>query len=627
MFKSKLLLLCIVVILVISIKSTRALVQSEYESLISLLNKIEQNTTTYNELNICDFQACQKEEPDCINYFLCDDDNDRITDLNIKGEGNISLSANDFNFPLLKFLSIDSFNVETDFLYLLNTKAPLINTLQCSYCNISSIRIGTSYNTLYLNHSNFQGSLNLSSIINITNLYLYDDVVWVNDIVPSDIINTYYMKFKTSIFPDLTYFNSLESISIYPTSNEIDFSNLNKAPHIMDFEFKRDKKESLSIRLPQSLVNYKPSMELKSSFWKFHSENINWILDEPIDFSKTYIKLFESRDGTIKLNNQESKFPFSKGTLISTLKINNANFNEIDFNVLVNTQSSNFQNNNISMQVGNITLTDYQIDINIDQNKIYGPVPNWFCNLDISFANNQFQGDLPSCYTCFLNNALIRDKVKGNSFSNYNDDMTPSQYPPCKTLVIHYYLLAHVNPNSTLYSLDTLYVFYVFGHDLGINSNIKIAQDDGFGLFSIKMLKPNEIYFVELNEYNYKKLKNISNTFHDKGPLTITFVDPGITIMMNVSNVLDGEILEWNSTLLDPFMYDHENPSTKMPIETSTPSPTNTPPPQQGTSTSPASYEYSNETIDLGPKLSLAPLFSPSLISIISLSLVILILL
>jgi len=288
---------------------------------------------------------------------------------------------------------------------------------------------------------------------------------------------------------------------------------------------------------------------------------------------------------------------------------------------LVNCKSTNLENNNIDLEIKqNITLLEYNGNININNNKFYGLVPLWFCNLDITFSNNHFQYQLPSCFTCFLNNPLIRDKVNGNNFTNYKDDMTPSQYPPCSSLTLHYYALAKVNPKSTMYLYDTKYVFYIFGNDLGIQSNIEIKERG----FTVKMLKPNEIYFIELDDISYAKLRNISL-------LHVTFVDPGVTLVLDISKVVS-TILEYNSPLLDPYVYDHNNPPIRIPL--STPSPTPTPhlpqPSSSETTTTSSPYEptsntntSSEEVIGKYSSVSISFILSPRLHFILFLTLIV----
>eukprot|EP01132_Coremiostelium_polycephalum_P003583 gene3583-4463_t len=83
----------------------------------------------------------------------------------------------------------------------------------------------------------------------------------------------------------------------------------------------------------------------------------------------------------------------------------------------------NLSNNQLR---GELPLESNNISFILDNNFYYGSIPESYCLTESSFANNLFNGTVPSCYLCYLDDT--RDIIKGNNFLNYRDDDPPK---PC----------------------------------------------------------------------------------------------------------------------------------------------------------------------------------------------------
>jgi len=331
----------------------------------------------------------------------------------------------------------------------------------------------------------------------------------------------------------------------------------------------------------------------RNNIWALESTNIHWTTPTPLDFSKGNLTSFTINSGSFKSLN--GYFPITK---VNSFGFNfyapQSSYKSIDMNVLRKMDQVDLSDNQIYMELSDfyeLVFTDllfkpydpnYQqrdeAGLIISNNKFHGIIPNYFCYLWVKFNNNEFTGELPSCYTCFLNEPSMYSRISGNKFSNYQDTMKPSEYPPCTTINIHKALVADPPPGLPAIN-DWKYIFYIIGQDFGIASTITAEVTGSANTYQFLPFKHNEIYAIPLNEQNYQ-------IFKASTAMKVTFVAPNIIFNLNIANVFNN-IYQSNSPLITTF-----------PNGTSTIVPTNPPeaPTTGSTTNNPTTSNTGNPT-------------------------------
>jgi len=537
------------------------LLDEEWTRLNVLFNKIGKPLTNYTNSTIC-----QTSFVTCFEY--------KVLNLRLNGDGTQSLLASDFEgFLKLDFLQIINFNVGNQFL--VDLKNTTIENLNCHNCKINQILPNPKKIYLYLDNNDFQGKYNLSSVLKFKSFHMtsnnFDDVEWINDVVtpPPFSWNHYYfgLSLYTNTFPNI---NTLQlfQLSLYLTPN---------------FTYSQDVIENFNSSAiyfygkGEAHFPFLSSLGINSNVKKeIYSIGVNWSLSHPLDLSSKPLTTLSFKGGGLIYTTNRNEFPFSKLPSTMDFLVMKGNYSNLDINVVRAVLSVDFSNNLVSQQLpDNITfdnLSDklawpYNMDnpsseyfdsfLNIKNNSFYGTVPNWFCNLHMNFSFNQFSGNLPNCYACYLKDPVIRYKVIGNHFDNYNDQMTPSQYPLCDSIKISNIYLT--TPDLAVYSRSK-YNLFIVGEDFGVYSKvIGNIKNHNYNI-TFSTVRFNTIYSAPIGVLDFNAIKNSKM-------ITITFLTPNVSIDISLEGLAD-KIIPYDSSFLLPF------PNGNPPKPTKTPKPT-----------------------------------------------------
>jgi len=575
--------------IIVSIINAEPLKQDEYNKIISLLNKAGVSVSGKTINNICD--SVGKE-------IMCNGSGSIYVIRLLSGTGVLSLVANDFTgFPELDYVSLKGYKLENQFLKDLNTANIRVSSLSLDNCGITNI-VPCHYTRLTLNNNPLVQNQNMTSFNNF-NYFEYSsgvsNIIWNNDLTELHWVRLSELHLLTNSFPNFTLFESTKII-IYVTPDFSDWTNVETISNeILSVEFKNNNPNQMFLTFPShfaSLVIQSTTLFATNS-WSFASTKINWTTPTPLDFSKGNLTSFTINSGSFK--SLDGYFPISKvnsqGFELSAIS---SSYKSVDMNVLRKMSQVDLSGNGIDMELSDfseIVFSDllfrpydseyqpkYEKGLIISNNKFHGKVPNYFCNLWVQFNNNGFTGELPSCYTCFLNETRMYSRISGNKFSNYQDTMKPSEYPPCTTIKINKFLVADA-PLDVPPFYGWKYIFYIIGEDFGIDSTINAQITGSSNKYSFVPFKHNEIYAIPLTEQKYLIFKAAT-------AMNVTFVAPNITFNLNITNVFD-TIYQYNSPLITPF-----------PNGTSTIIPTNPPeaPTTGSTTNNPTTSNTGNPT-------------------------------
>ncbi|KAF2071469.1 hypothetical protein CYY_007222 [Polysphondylium violaceum] len=598
-----------------------ALNQQEYTAFMTIANKIGYDVSVETVDTLCVSTPGRKFVLLCSNFG----NEQRITTLLLQPGATLqTFQASEFPFPKLNTIRANSMNFGNNFIVEIYTYAPLLKTFECSYCFIDQI-LSNSYSSdpniyfyYYPLYSNMSGTHSMTNILGFngfSNENSKDDCNFVTEKTQKRTISNSDLTLYTASFPDLQYYTSIETIKIIPNKNfpSGPIENIQNLTQTAQIHFLNNLlPTTLSLVFPETFETfeqniYSPnSMRPKEKIWKLFSDKIDWSFERKMDMSKTRLEILEIKNGNFSLADGSGEFPISvfNTTALTNLVITNSNLKQVNFDNLTKIYSVDLTSNQITMEVPEVTLysddasawtTFYpyynvtrngigQVAMVLDKNQFYGSIPSWFCNVMISFKSNNFSGELPPCFACYLKDPVVRTRISKNKFSNFNDSMTAADYPPCTTIAINNF---YISDGFSSFGFKGKYFVHIIGQDFGVSSTIK-------GTFSslptkeyvLTALKHNEWYMIQIpDDAALESIKTSES-------LNITFVTPGISIILNTTKMFDN-IYPFNSTYVQaPFP---RNPALPIPTEAPTNPPT-TSTTTSSTSSNPTTSSTSNPT-------------------------------
>ncbi|KYR00602.1 tenascin C [Tieghemostelium lacteum] len=149
--------------------------------------------------------------------------------------------------------------------------------------------------------------------------------------------------------------------------------------------------------------------------------------------------------------NINGKIPFENfAPSVLALSLNNLSISEYP-GLPLNIVDVNFSGNNFTSLPRFSAINSNILFLNLSNNKIQGTLSAEYCKFKVDLSNNQFTGQLPSCLLCYVNHQSTKILIKGNQFSNYNDNDTT--YPPCNSVI-------NLTSNFTKLTMDSIYQNY-----------------------------------------------------------------------------------------------------------------------------------------------------------------------
>ncbi|KAM9983138.1 hypothetical protein ACTFIZ_005744 [Dictyostelium cf. discoideum] len=115
-------------------------------------------------------------------------------------------------------------------------------------------------------------------------------------------------------------------------------------------------------------------------------------------------------------------------------------------------------------------------------NKLYGAIPQSYCNVITDFSYNTLTGEIPNCFTCYFNDtdSLVKNKFANNKFTNF------ATQGPCTTM----------KPNLLVNGTTLI----LYGESLGFNG--KIIRTNATGTTTFTMIQPSSYFTLNLRTTN-----------------------------------------------------------------------------------------------------------------------------
>ncbi|KAF2073119.1 hypothetical protein CYY_005560 [Polysphondylium violaceum] len=503
------------------ISGNSAIPQTQFDAFIALANKASLDTSSRTIDNVC----------------LWDDDliqchADTITFLSLNFTlAQTTVSPSEFAFPNLTDLNLKSTKLTDNFAnILLRDYCINLSSLSLINCDLQNITI-TERRLINLNidENPLSNVQNLSSV-NHPNFFSAkgtqnEFTQWVNDLPSTSFFDG--LDIKTSKYPDLSTFDSIQFLNIEPSSK------------LTQNEFKLPKKIGYSIgfRNNQSLLKFPTLIGSDGHSFHFYLSNISFYVTEPLDLSRYPFSIISIDDSTF--SHLDGSFPISK---FNTLKMEHFQMTKkkgnlaLDFNVLKTLPVALLYYNeftstipsNINFYDGDLMATPindvfYKNRLDISSNQFTGPIPKWFCNVKAKFSNNKFNGQLPSCYTCHLNLSSTWDAIFQNNFENVQDGMSMGQYPKCTTMKVDQVFISSNTEQGQLYN------FNIKGTDLGWeNGTVTILGVQ----FEVTAYKYSEWFYIPVGFGIVDDSLRIGNT-------ALVKFQTGPTFEFDISNIFD----------------------------------------------------------------------------------------
>ncbi|KAF2076611.1 hypothetical protein CYY_002097 [Polysphondylium violaceum] len=576
-------------------------------------------SSIYNKINVT--PAFNTYQNGCLNENITCANDGTIWSLNLFGKDNARAVASDFTFKKLNTLSLTSIELSNEFLYDLksNFSSPNVPPTYITLNNCSITSLPKDITFLYsvdLSNNNLSSPQNLSNVVGFTIFKFTSndtemDLKWISGQETISYSNTIELSILTSSIPSIIDFSRirLTKIKLILTKH---FNSFNGIENYTEFKTIEIAKQSDQFSLP--IFNFPTSLvtnPYQSTSWNLISDGLHWNLSEPLDFSIPNCKIgqFVVTNGALSVGGKLT-FPISKPNLkgangISVyqfrIDLTNTKLFEVDFNLLKNTRYSLLAYTGITKSIPFIfpiyetdfivtgkVRRDYnepQLDLDLSNNGFHGNVPYWWCNLVVNFSNNLLGGILPPCYACHIGDQKVRDMVKGNWFTNYNDLVMPT----CSTVNITSFFYGTLNPK---YLDNTMYgVLYIIGDDLGINTNITGTVDNSDLSFSFMPLKQNEIYFFySVGNAHALAVKNSTK-------MTITIPSSNSTFVFSTKGIYD-TVVSYLDPRLKLFPDDPKNPPTS--TSSSNPTTSSSSNPTTSSTSNPTTSASSNPTTSGG---------------------------
>ncbi|KAK5574633.1 hypothetical protein RB653_009886 [Dictyostelium firmibasis] len=451
--------------------------------------------------------------PDYCLYLTCNSETGAII-------GSLFLFANSANYTpngakisksdLIEFSSVSSlllegFSVENEFFFY---KLPNIGSL--SYVNLKgTIEINQTlpaYMSLYidcpgLDEKNFKLSY-ISSETESLQIFGGNIIMEVDPPIPNK-LRTFYLSTKN--LPDFKNIPLdiliIQVVDGFNTSSLESFNRI-RASTITFIDQTKDN----SLVLPSEFLRTRYYSTLKIYSDSFRTNFLAPIDNEPIDLSNiTYYYLYFQNAGNLFNIQKDSKyvFPILTGNKTAVLKFANGKISQIEpLSQFGKGRTISVTYSGISGGLGLYNGTNKQL-YDFSNNYITGTIDESWCNTELIIYNNEMNGTIPSCYTCYFKYALhyyqfnvniYYDAFKGNNFTNLDINIECTTFAP-------------------QIQKSTMGSFYVYGKDIGFYGD-KYLINDTINCISYKIIEFGKKYecmlpLYSLTQVNYFKINFI----------------------------------------------------------------------------------------------------------------------
>ncbi|KAN0008745.1 hypothetical protein ACTFIU_009474 [Dictyostelium citrinum] len=427
-------------------------------------------------------------------YIQCNADN--VTKINWQftcSNSSFILTSTYFDcFQQLGYLSVSRLNISSDFIY---NKIKNVNEINFDQANIASItNYIPSYQKFSINSNRFLvDNAQLKYLQNVEFFYSTTSLInFSNDGTIPQNKSLKEFSTKTNKFPDLTGYDSIKILTIIipETVDTSSFSNLKSYSKLStlriisnsfcsDFIYDINQLSSTTLTSLYIIGCIKP-------LTRFYSlKNISTVVnfDISIDGSLYYL-----------LMNNERFFPFDEIQPVQQLSMKGGNFKMYSIGRTFENVSSVILSNNNVVATFEPKFGDLPFALDISNNFISGELDSSWCSTSLIIRNNNFTGDIPSCFYCYFDDLNLKDTiVTGNQFNQVKT--------ACTTIIPN---LKVSNNNVIVYGTDLPLAINQFRSIPSLDWNIRIRSKE-FGINSnLIPASTKTIDFLILNgKYNF----------------------------------------------------------------------------------------------------------------------------
>ncbi|EAL72867.1 hypothetical protein DDB_G0271034 [Dictyostelium discoideum AX4] len=237
------------------------------------------------------------------------------------------------------------------------------------------------------------------------------------------------MSIKSNKIPDLTGFDSIQSLNLIlpKTFDSSSFSNLKSFSKLSSFRLRQDSPlfcfdfiNDINQLSSKSLISLsiigctKPLTSLYSLKNISNNPSFNFDIDGPLYYLN---------------NNNEKFFPFNEIQPIQIFSMKGGSFKMVNigslFQNVATVNSVVLLSSNGIEAIFEPRIGNYPISLDISNNSITGNLDSTWCSTLIVIKNNNFTGDIPSCFYCYFDDPLIKNMITpGNQFNQVKTECT-----------------------------------------------------------------------------------------------------------------------------------------------------------------------------------------------------------
>ncbi|KAK5578226.1 hypothetical protein RB653_003179 [Dictyostelium firmibasis] len=532
---------------------SNALIKIEYDCLEKLFTNLGSISTVSKNSTTLEYNFCGTKN--YVKPFIsvtCNIENNWVTELGI-GQTNMSFVLQDelLCFKNLTEASLSSINYNKDIFYesipqkvlrlQINGNDIQFSKLPSNIIYFSSIvssqKIPTSINLSWLIYLN-QFSIDKSYIISKgSHLFTYN-----NDLDGSKTLDLSYFDIYSLNIPNLKYANVFLTLKLLIDYDQSSWSNITSWTSL----------RGASITSTDTTV-FPPIIS------QIKGENIT-DLKFNIPFSNVQAFINFSQVGesfqTLKFMGSSRDFTMG-GTLpiilptneaFSSFQLRDAYIETFDMSSFTNVKVLSLVNNSMSGSLPpilDVTTFKKLKSIDISNNQITGTIDNSYCEFDLIVTNNNMDGTIPSCFTCFfgLSNINLESNFANNNFENLDQPSSPS-------IIIPNIMIGDSTPGN--------YELFIFGENIGgtwIPYNA-VTTSTGISLY-IDVLKPNKLIKVSsflkptsiiYLSYNISKPDYTFALSTDNTPPQLNTVDWQSS---SINLIFDGSFFTYNKSIVN----------------------------------------------------------------------------
>ncbi|KAM9999775.1 hypothetical protein ACTFIZ_008223 [Dictyostelium cf. discoideum] len=179
------------------------------------------------------------------------------------------------------------------------------------------------------------------------------------------------------------------------------------------------------------VINEKQMLSTKFNYLHFRNIEFNFTDDGFLGFKKTQSFLIIENCSGLS-NPIDIKFELNSFKHLVLKELNLTKLPEASF--FENLDYIDFSNNKFSGPLPELIVpgkSNFSVKTMVFKgNSFSGSIPQSYCYHYIDLSNNQLSGELPMCYVCSLNGEMLRGRIDGNNFSNYQSGQT-NNFPQC----------------------------------------------------------------------------------------------------------------------------------------------------------------------------------------------------